>query len=102
MATDKTESAIKPKKKKQTVMVPHLFEILEEDKATGTIKLKHVPLPRESKRGNTRSEKIQNGMLEASDNGDTTYSGKSFTILYSNMDEFIVSSKSVSVAHKRS
>lgn len=99
---EKTEAVIKPsKKKKQTVMVPHLFEIVSEDKTAGTVTLKKVALPRESKRGNTRSEKIQNGMLEASDNGDTTYSGKAFTILYSNMEEFLVFAKSVSVAQKR-
>lgn len=102
MSTDKN-TAIKPStKKKQTVLKEHLFEIVAEDKAAGTITLKEVPLPTLSKTGNTKTERIINGIVEACDLGDKSYNNKDFAVLYSNHEFIKVREESKSVVKKRS
>jgi len=91
MANEKTDAAIKQQtktKRVQNVMVPHLFEIVAEDKTAGTKTLKEVKIPALSKTGATKSEKIQNGVIEALDEGDNSFMGKDYAILWSNIDEF--------------
>jgi hypothetical protein len=104
VANDKAEAAIKQQtksKRVQTVMTPHLFEIISEDKTAGTKTLKEVKIPALSKTGATKSEKIQNGVIEATDSGDDTYNGKDYAILWSNLDEFKVIEEKKHVAQKR-
>jgi len=103
MTADKTNAAIKQAtKKKQTVLTAHLYEIVAEDKTAGTFTFKEVPLPPLSKTGNTKTEKIINGITEATDSGDDSFNNKDFAILYSNHEFVAIREQSKSVSKKRS
>lgn len=101
MSADKSAAIKQSTKKKQTVLTPHLFQIVAEDKTAGTFTFKEVPLPPLSKTGNTKTEKIINGMTEATDAGDESYNKKDFAVLYSNHEFVTICEESKSVVKKR-
>lgn len=105
MAADKNDTAIKrtsTSKKKQTVLEAHLYQIVGEDKAAGTFTFKKVPMPPLSKKGSTKTDKIVNGIHEASDAGDTSFRDKDYAIFYANCDFFTIGEETKSVTKKRS